>query len=183
MGAVVLVTIDATNPAMRLTHLRGRHALVVTMLTVSVLALLASARGTFVLSSGWPGSADLTPQVRDIWQAVRERVPADALVFTDQTGHDPGLLAGWNTYVFHGQRQVFISSWVQSTELRANPAARDVRMQTNDDILSGRLDPPQVKTSRPYSHFFAVVSAKRELRPQWNRLYTNRDYVLYRWKP
>jgi hypothetical protein len=183
MAAVALVTIDATNPAMGLTHLRERHALVVTMLTVSVLALLASARGTFVLSSGWPGSADLTPQVRDIWQAVRERVPADALVFTDQTGHDPGLLAGWNTYVFHGQRQVFISSWVQSTELRANPAARDVRLQMNDDILSGRLDPPQVKTSRPYSHFFAVVSAKRELRPQWNRLYTNRDYVLYRWEP
>jgi hypothetical protein len=184
MAAVAFVTIDARRPAIGLTHLGGRCALVVTtILTVSVLALLASARGTLVLSSGWPGGADLTPQVRDIWQAVRERVPANALVFTDQTGRDPGLLEGWNTYVLNGQRQVFISSWAYSWQLAANPTEREARLQMNDKVLSGQLDPTHVRTSRQYGLFFAVVSAGRKLSPRWHKIYANRDHALYRWDP
>ena len=90
IAAVVLVTIDAARPAA--SRRPGLQALVAsTFLAVTLLMLLASARGTLVLSSGWPGGASITPLVRDIWQAVRERVPPDALVFTDQTGRDPGL--------------------------------------------------------------------------------------------
>jgi hypothetical protein len=185
IAAVVLVTIDCARFAGRRTRPeRRQHALIVsTLLAVTILALLASARGMLVLSSGWPGDADLTPQVREIWQAVRERVPPNALVFTDETGRDHRLLGGWNTYVLHGQRQVFISSWFQSLKLQANPAERDARLQMNDDVLSGQLDPTRAKTSRPYSSFFAVVSVGRHLPPRWHRIYANRDHVLYQWDP
>jgi hypothetical protein len=185
IAAVALVTIDCARFAGRRTRSERRsHALIVsTLLGVIILALLASARGMLVLSSGWPGDVDLTPQVREIWQAVRERVPPNALVFTDETGRDHRLLGGWNTYVLHGQRQVFISSWFQSLKLQANPAERDARLQMNDDVLSGQIDPTRVKTSRPYSSFFAVVSVRRRLPPRWHRIYANRDHVLYQWDP
>jgi hypothetical protein len=186
IAAVPLVTIDCARFAGRRTRPeRRQHALIVsTLLTVTILALLASARGMLVLSAGWFGGADLTPQVREIWQAVRERVPPNALVFTDETGRDHGLLGGWNAYVLHGQRQVFISfpgSRARSSKLY--PAERDARLQMNDDVLSGQLDPTRVKTSRPYSSFFAVVSVGRHLPPRWHRIYANRDHVLYQWDP
>ncbi len=155
--------------------------LTTTVLAVTSLALVASARGTLVLNSNWPGGSDLTPQVRDIWRAVRERVPADALVFTDQTGPARGFLQGWNTFVQYGQRQVFLASWFQSPALQADPAARDARLKTNQDVLSGVLDPALVATRRTYGAFYAVVSTGRRLPPQWSQEYANRDYALYRW--
>jgi hypothetical protein len=180
--AVVLVMIDGARPATA--RLPVLQALVASLfLAVTLLILLASARGTLILNSGWPGSAALTPQIRDIWLAVRERVPPDALIFTDQTGRDSGFTTGWNTYVLNGQRQVYIASTVQSQQLQANPAAREARLQINDDVLSGQLDPAQVKTSRQYSSFFAVVSTGRRPLPRWRQIYANRDYVLYRWEP
>jgi hypothetical protein len=178
--AVALVTIDAARlPPARLPAFQALVASMFLVLTLSVL--VASARGTLVLNSGWPGSAALTPQVRDIWLAVRERVPADALIFTDQTGHDPGFTSGWNTYVLNGQRQVYIASWVQSQQLRTNPAATEARLRINDDVLSGQLDPAQVKTSRQYGSFFAVVSTGRSPLSRWQQIYANSDYALYRW--
>jgi hypothetical protein len=178
--AVALVTIDGARPATaRVPALQALVASVV--LAVTLLMLLAAARGTLVLNSGWPGSAALTPQVRDIWLAVRERVPSDALIFTDQTGRDGGFTTGWNTYVLNGQRQVYIASTVQSRQLQGNPAAREARLQINDDVLAGQLEPAQVKTSRQYGSFFAVVSTRRRPLPRWHQIYANRDYVLYRW--
>jgi hypothetical protein len=178
--AVALVTIDGARPAAA--RLPALPALVASLfLTVTLLMLFASARGTLVLNSGWPGSAALTPQVRDIWLAVREYVPSDALIFTDQTGRDGGLTTGWNTYVLNGQRQVYIAAWVQSRQLYADPAAREARLQINDDVLSGQLDPAQIKTSRQYGSFFAVVSPGRRPLPRWHQMYANRGYVLYRW--
>jgi hypothetical protein len=105
-------------------------------------------------------------------------VPANALVFTDQTGRYSGLPEGWNTYVLHGQRQVFISSWFQSPQLQANPTEREARLQMNDKVLLGQLDPTQVRTSRQYGSFFAVVSAGRRLAPPWRLIYANSDHTL-----
>jgi hypothetical protein len=185
MAAVALVTIQAVQPAADQARAvrRPQTLATSTVLAVALLLLVASARGTLVLSSGWPGGTDLSPRVRDIWQAVRERVPADALIFTDQTGRDNGFLGGWNTYVLNGQRQVYISSWYESYQLRIDPAARDARLQVNDEVLSGQLDPAQVKTSRQYGSFFAVVSAQRRPLPRWQPVYANQDYALYRWNP
>jgi hypothetical protein len=178
--AVALVTIDGARPATaRLPALQALVALL--FLFVTLLMLFAAARGTLVLNSGFPGSAALTPQVRDIWLAVRALVPSDALIFTDQTGRDGGFTTGWNTYVLNGQRQVYIASTVQSQQLQANPAVREARLQINDDVLSGQLDPAQVKTSRQYGSFFAVVSTGRRPLPRWHQIYANREYVLYRW--
>ena len=148
---------------------------------MTVLMLLASARGTLVLNSGYPGGAAITPLVRDIWLAVRGRVPSDALIFTDQTGRDPGFITGWNTYVLNGQRQVYLASWFQSPQLQSDPAARDARLQINYDVLSGQLDPARVKTSRQYGSFFAVVSIAKRPLPRWKLVYANGDYALYRW--
>jgi hypothetical protein len=136
-----------------------------------------------VLSSGRPEGAAITPQVRDIWQAVRKHTPPDALIFTDQTGRDPGLMTGWNTYVLNGQRQVYISSWFQSQQLQANPVAREARLKVNDDVLSGQLNPNRANTSRKYGSFFAVVSIGRQPLPRWQQIYANKDYALYRWDP
>jgi hypothetical protein len=178
--AVALVTIDAARPPPA--RLPAFQALVASLfLTVTLLMLFASARGTLVLNSGWPGSAALTPQLRDIWLAVRERVPPDALIFTDQTGRDTGFTSGWNTYVLNGQRQVYIASWFQSQQFQDNPAAAEARLRINDDVLSGQLEPARVKTSRQYGSFFAVVSTGRRPLPRWHQIYANRDYVLYRW--
>ena len=182
--AVVLASIHFAHSAAARTRGELQDALpVLGILAVVLLVLLASARGVLVLNSGWPGGADLTPQVRDIWQAVSKRVPRDALVFTDQTGRDRGFLTGWNTYVLHGRRQVFMASWFQSPKLQTDPVERDARLRLNDAVLSGQLDPAQAPTSRKYDAFFAVVSISRRLPPGWHPVYSNADYALYRWGP
>ena len=102
-----------------------RPALVIpTSLVVVALSLVALARGTMPYTENDRSEA-LSPQLRDIWAAVREQVPKDALVFTDQNGKLPTLLAGWNTFASHGQRQVFHANWYQSAKLRNAPAERD----------------------------------------------------------
>jgi hypothetical protein len=63
------------------------------------------------------------------------------------------------------------------------PAAREARLRINDDVLSGRLDPEQAKTSRQYDSFFAVTSAGRRPLPRWQLVYANGDHALYRWRP
>ena len=65
------------------------------------LGLVAVGRGHLIPESGWQAGV-LTPQVRQIWLAVKERTPPDALIFTDQTGIEPTLLGSWNTYAFIG---------------------------------------------------------------------------------
>ncbi len=182
-ATVPLVAIDSVATSKEAAWRPWPLALAVLLVVVTALGLVASARGTLILGSGWPGGADLTPAVRDIWRAVREQTPRDALVFTDQTGREIRFLRGWNTYALHGQRQVFISSWHQSGQLQANPVARDERLAVNDAVLSGKLEPTAVKTSRPYGSHFAVVSAGKLLAPQWRKQYANEQYVLYRWNP
>jgi hypothetical protein len=179
--AVVVAAIDATRSAAGSGVFGLRAMMAPTVLMVTLLMLLAAARGTLVLNSGWPSAAVLTPQVRDIWLAVRDRVPSDALVFTDQTGRDPGFITGWNTYVLNGERQVYIASWYQSPQLQADPDAREARLRTNEDVLSGRLDPAHVRTSRPYGSFFAVAAIGRKPLPDWQLIYANKDYALYKW--
>jgi hypothetical protein len=179
--AVVVAAIDATRSAAGSGVFGLRAMMAPTVLMVTLLMLLAAARETLVLNSGWPSAAVVTPQVRDIWLAVRDRVPSDALVFTDQTGRDPGFTTGWNTYALNGERQVYIASWYQSPQLQADPDAREARLRTNEDVLSGRLDPAHVRTSRPYGSFFAVAAIGRKPLPDWQLIYANKDYALYKW--
>lgn len=147
---------------------------------VIVLALVGLARGVLPYTDHMH-SYPLPPEVRDIWKAVRERTPADSLIFTDQVGVEPTLLAGWNTYALHGQRQIYHANWYQSLTLRNHPKKRDERLKINDDVLSSRLAPADVALTRPYRAFYATVSASRVMGPRWERLYGNQAYSLYRW--
>ena len=153
-----------------------------TSLVVIALSLVALARGTMPYTEHDHSEA-FSPQLRDIWAAVREQVPKDALVFTDQSGKLPTLLAGWNTFALHGQRQVFHANWYQSLKLRNAPAERDARLADNDDVLSGRRAPSDVPLSRAYSGYYAVVSIGRNMDSHWQSIYANNAYRLYRWTP
>jgi hypothetical protein len=141
--------------------------------------LVAVARGNLIVDSQWqPGV--LTPQVRQIWLAVRERTPPDALVFTDQTGMEPTLLSSWNTYAFIGARQIFVSNLLMNSATRSNPERASDILAKNDAVLNGTLSPPQLSLRGHYSSYFAVVSNARNVPPQWVKIFENKQYSLYR---
>ncbi|MEP7070333.1 MAG: hypothetical protein ABI789_13885 [Usitatibacter sp.] len=127
-----------------------------------VMFLVAVARGEIGMASNWlEGRQKLSPEVRALWRAVPEVVPDGALVFTDQTGPGRGLLEGWNTYAFHGQRQLFVSTWMQSDELQADLVARAAKLRWNERVLDGSLQPWAVPLRGTYKSFFAVVDRSR----------------------
>jgi hypothetical protein len=145
---------------------------------VLLLGLTGVVRGHIILDSGWP--PELTPQVRDIWLEVRARTPKDALIFTDQTGPEPTLLSGWNTYATIGERQIFVSDIYQTASLRSDPQKAMAVLQENEAILLGTTPPEQVKLRSTYSAFFAVVSRARTVPNHWVQVYANDAFVLYR---
>jgi hypothetical protein len=150
------------------------------LVAIGVLVFIGVGRGQILADSGFnSGTATFTPAVRDIWDAVRERTPPGSLVFTDQVGKGTGLLEGWNTFAFRGQRQIFVSNYVQSLELRTDPARLDSVLAANEAVLNG-ADPRSVKTRRVYQDFFAVVSRSRLPPSTWDRVYANDRYALYR---
>jgi hypothetical protein len=144
---------------------------------VLCLGLVAVGRGYLIVTSGWqPGV--LTPQVRQIWLAVKQRTPPDALIFTDQTGIEPTLLGSWNTYAFIGARQIFVSNLYMNGDTRNNrELALDV-LRENDAVLNGK-SPAQLALRGRYSGYFAVVSRARPVPVQWVKLFENEQYALY----
>lgn len=148
-----------------------------------VLCLVGVARGRVVLNPGdWHAYLQISPDARDIWIAVRAQAPPDALIFTDQTGPEPGLLTGWNTFVLSGERQVYVAGWYQSPSLRISTARRAERLALNADVLSGRLAPAELKYSRVYGAYFAVVRRDRQMPPTWRKIYANSSYTLYEYE-
>jgi hypothetical protein len=156
-----------------------RRAVLPLTATVLALVLFGEARGVLPTTRQF-GAQDFTPDLRDIWRRVRELTPRDALIFTDQTGREPKLLGGWNTYAFNGERQVYLSNWYQSQELRNNPELRDRRLTINDLILSGKMAPTELSTRQTYSSHFAVVAAGRPAPAGWERVSRNGSYALWR---
>jgi hypothetical protein len=143
------------------------------------LGLVAVARGYLVLTSGWE-SGVLTPQVRQIWLAVKQKTPSDALIFTDQTGIEPSLLQSWNTYAFIGARQIFVSNLYMNGLTRNNrELALDV-LRENDAVLDGSLAPARLALRGRYSSYFAVVSRARHVPVEWIPIFENEQYSLYR---
>jgi hypothetical protein len=161
---------------------RGRMAAAAALLLC--LGLAAAGRGYLVLDSGWrQGVPELTPQVRQIWLAVKERTPPDALIFTDQTGIEATLLGGWNTYAFIGARQIFVSNLYMNSATRLNrQRALDVLRQ-NDAVLHGKLPPAQLPLRGRYSDYFAVVSRARSVPVGWVKIFENEQFALYRMSP
>lgn len=150
-----------------------------------VLFLFATAAGRVGMSSNWVnGRYMLSPQIYELWHTVPQVVPRDALVFTDQTGTDWGLLEGWNTYAFFATRQFFLSTWVQSGELQADEKRRNEKLRWNFLVLDGALPPTAVPLRGTYASFYAVVAQGRVpgLSTGW---VVERDvgpYAILRWR-
>jgi hypothetical protein len=150
--------------------------------TLLCLGLVAVGRGYLILDSGWqPGV--LTPQVRQIWLAVKERTPPDALVFTDQTGIEPTLLKGWNTYAFIGARQIFVSNLYLNPATRLDHERALEVLRQNDAVLQGDSLPNQLPLRASYSSYFAVVSRARVVPAAWVKIFEDEQFVLYRISP
>jgi hypothetical protein len=150
-----------------------------TPLAIAALLLVGTANGHLIFNSGWPL---LKPELREIWTKVRELTPSDALIFTDQIDESISLVGGWNTYAFSSQRQLYLSSYYTTFELRTNPARLREELAINEAVLNGRK-PADVQTRRRYDGMFAVVSALRTVPPGWTKIYGNTDYALFKIAP
>jgi hypothetical protein len=120
-----------------------------------------------------------TPEMRDIWLAVRDRTPSDSLIFTDQTDSTESRLGGWNDYALISERQFFVVSWAGYPPLRHDPAKRAEALRENSDVLSGKLRPCRLHLSQWYSEYFAVISASHPAPPDAVLVYQNAHYRLY----
>jgi hypothetical protein len=114
----------------------------------------------------------------DIWVNTRLRTPANALVFTDQTGDDTGRLSGWNDYSLMTRRQFYISSW-STSQLRHRDSERRERLAENQAVIGGQLAPAELPLSRPYAGYYVVVRKGKPAPENFSRIYENDDYVLY----
>jgi hypothetical protein len=148
------------------------------MLPVAALSLVM-AMGTGQLTIGATHDSPVPPKLYDLWVNVREKTPADALIFTDQTGDTPDRLGGWNDLALTAGRQFYIVSWSVSP-LRGNEAARTKRLQQNRDVLSGKLAPPQLSLSRPYGAYYTAVRNDWSPIPGAQKIFDNDSYAIYR---
>lgn len=166
---------------------RLAEALTTAAIAVPVAALVtlaAFASGAYRPLPAQHGSpSPITASVADIWRAVRETTPADALIFTDQTGDEPTLLGGWNTFSATGGRQVFLSNYYQSGELRTDTERRDAKLTINRRVLAGELAPGQAGLRRSYGSYFAVVAGSTPMPANFRLQFRNADWALYRIEP
>ncbi|HVJ33097.1 MAG TPA: hypothetical protein VND94_08265 [Terriglobia bacterium] len=147
-------------------------------LPVAVLCLLV-AQADGHLRLGDDQRTAVSPKLYDLWVKVRDITPADALIFTDQTGDDPTRLEGWNDFSTTAERQFYISSWATSA-LRANHAAREERLSLNAAVLAGTKRPSDLDLTSQYSDYFAAVAANHPMPGDATQIYSNGDYAIYR---
>jgi hypothetical protein len=182
-GAALAATLSAvgiTKPAPPLT-LRTTAGVAITTLMVTALGLVGVARGSIIADSGWHfiEREKLTPELKEIWSAVRERTPKDALIFTDQVDETGNVLGGWNTYAYTGQRQLYLSSYVTNFSLVNDLKKVREILSTNKSVLDGNQSPREVPTQHKYNSFYAVVSASHPAPAKWRLVFENRKYALY----
>jgi len=182
-GAVLVATLSAAGTTTIIPQLTMRTSGSIAMITLVVtgLGLVGVARGSIIADSGWHFAERerMTPELKGIWSAVRERTPKDALIFTDQIDETENVLGGWNTYAYSGQRQIYLSSYVTNSRLRNDKQkVRDI-LSINKSVLDGSRSPGTVSTQRKYNSFYAVVSASHAASPKWRLIFKNRQYALY----
>lgn len=147
-------------------------------LVLAVLAALAMEVGVLATAVSRQPHV-LTPDAVDIWRQVRARTPPDALVFTDQTGEQISLSAGWNSLAASGGRQLYIAGWYHTT-WRHRPELRAERYALNDAVLDGRRAPGTVPLSRGYGSYWAVVDRQRPVPDGFAQAYENGSFRLLR---
>ena len=186
MGCATLAAwaLAASTATSKLPYRDVRRALIVTSASaavVSIVALTGVAKGHIIVDSGWNrGAPELTPDVRDIWLAVRNDTPANSLIFVDQSNEMNSLIGGYNSYSRAGQRRVFVADYILDLKLRNNPTRRREVLAINDGVLDGALRPSAVQTRRKYDGFFAVLPQSRVPASNWEKVHENRTYALYR---
>jgi hypothetical protein len=185
-GAVLAAAFSAVQIVGVTSHLTVRTQLAtgLTVLLVTGLGLVGVARGHIIVNSGWNlVGPQLTPQLADIWSAVRRLTPRDALIFTDQVDETTNILGGWNTYAFRGQRQIYLSSYYTVFELRNDAARLREALTINESVLNGTKSPAEIPTKHHYENAFAVVSTSRTVPSGWKSIYGNKNYAIYRISP
>jgi hypothetical protein len=185
-GAALVAVLSAIQirGAAALLTLRASAAVAITALAVAGLGLAGIARGRIVADSGMLSpNQELTPELKDIWSAVRRLTPPDALIFTDQVDETINLLGGWNTYAFSGQRQIYLSSYYTTLELRNDKAKLRRLLSINEAVLRGTKSPAEVPTRSHYDTMFAVISTSRTAPPAWQKVYNNGAYAIFRIAP
>jgi hypothetical protein len=182
-GATVVAALTASGSSALKPEMTFRKmaAVAATTLTVTAFGLIGVARQSIIADSGWhfTQSQPLTPALKEIWSAVRERTPKDALIFTDQVDDTEYILGGWNTYAYSGQRQIYLSSYYTNLELRSDKQKLQQILATNKAVLEGIRPPQSVRVRRSYSSFYAVVSDGMAVPPDWRPVFRNDRYALY----
>ena len=183
-GAVLLAILSAGHRELKpLLPLRMSVLIAVTTSAVAGLGLAGVARGTIIVNPGYRSGPALSPEVRDVWSAVRRLAPRDSLIFTDQVDDSANVLGGWNTYAVSGQRQIYLSSYYTSLELRTDEKKLQAKLGLNAKVLSGALKPSEVPTRYEYNSAFAVVSVSRATPAGWMRIYDNGSYAIFQIVP
>lgn len=183
MSLIVFAHQSHAQNAILLTRRNAQYA-TLAFAILGTLGLAAAARQQVAFLNQGDASMTITPAVRGIWTAVREKTPPNALIFTDQTGTEPGALASWNTYATTGLRQIYVAGWYQTNELRASPQLRMQKLRENESVLSGQLRPTDLSYRRgPYPSYFSVVSLARKMPTTWHIIYANAAYAIYRYDP
>ncbi len=141
-----------------------------------LVAFLGAATGALRLG---PDDGEFTPDLRDIWRAVRDDTPPDALIFTDQTGATETRTGGWDDFALLAQRQFYLASW-EVTPLRTDPSLRERWLDRNAEVLAGRLRPRTLRLSRSYRAFYAVIGTARAAPSGSEPVYANASYQLVR---
>ena len=140
-GAALVATLSAAGNQAIVPQLTFRTSASVAMTTLLVtgLGLVGVARGSIIADSGFHfvERERLTPELKEIWSAVREQTPKDALIFTDEVDETENTLGGWNTYAYSGQRQLYLSSYVTTFSLRYDRQKLREVLSINESVLDG----------------------------------------------
>jgi hypothetical protein len=187
LGSAVMLAISSAvhiGGGLPLLTLRASAAIAITALTFSGLGLVGIARGYVIADSGGHIlGQELTPELKDIWSAVRRLTPSNALIFTDQVDESINVLGGWNTYAFSGQRQIFLSSYYTVFDLRNDKTKLRQVLAINDSVLRGATSPTEVATRSHYDSVFAIISKSRTAPAGWKHIYNNKNYTIFQIAP
>jgi hypothetical protein len=151
-------------------------------LVLRVAAGTAAATALVLVGAHGFGRYDMTVlphEQYEVWRAVHQLTPKDALVFTSQTGSDTSEETGWNYYPGVGARQVAIAGWIYSG-LAGNPHALQKRLAQNSAVLLGKTGPAQLPLARGHSAYYAVLWTDQPAPRSFRPLYANHLFVLYR---
>jgi hypothetical protein len=178
LAGAAFLGVAALAVAVLATALGGRRAAMVAVAAVAAGALAVAAIRADRLALG-EQQATLTPADYEIWQEVHDRVPPDGLVFTSMTGPERNGNEGWNNYPAIAGRQVYLAGWIDG-RLVANPDELAQRLAINRRVVAGDVDPAELRLSRQFDGYYAVLRRNEDAPDSFRPIYENERYRLYR---